>query len=1063
MKKIANRLALCTIIFGMVIPNTVQATTLMSDANGLTVANEQNKTLGSASELKSNSKTPPINSSTNAQTQDATSDSATTSTKTQSSETTEPSTTTGATATTTTTTTTSQTTQNTENTTTDSSADATDKGSKTTLSAAEMVPDPVFRGMITHALKKDPDYEFTEAELLSITDLDFHFGGQQTVSDWTGMERLTNLQDISDYERASLTPDSDFVGLAKKISQLPNLTEVSLSVTFYDYSALKELTSTSIETLNIPLSLDTGLTTADYSFLENVLANPSLKRLVFVCSGNDKVKYKTSYKNGVGSDIIQLPQLPTGYAMNISGLPQGWQLVNQRLIHDGDLATDKGITSTITISGPQADKIKFMSRFSPKNFFNAYFSIHLINQTAVNVHDSTIYVGDNWTPEDNFDGALDMNGKPVDFSQVTVNDSQANLTKPGTFKVTYTYDGVTSTATITVKENKTAVKVHDSAVYVGDSWKAEDNFDSATDKAGDAVDFSKVTVDDSQKDVSKAGKFKVTYTYDGVTSTATITVKENKTAVKVHDSAVYVGDSWKAEDNFDSATDKAGDAVDFSKVTVDDSQKDVSKAGKFKVTYTYDGVTSTATITVKENKTAVKVHDSAVYVGDNWKAEDNFDSATDKDGNAVDFSKVTVDDSQKDVSKVGSFNVTYTYDGVTSTTTVTVKENKTAVNVHDSTIYVGDNWKAEDNFDSAVDKDGNAVDFSKVTVDDSQKDVSKAGQFKVTYTYDSVTSTATVTVKENKTAVKVHDSAIYVGDNWKAEDNFDSATDKDGNAVDLSQVTVDDSQKDVSKIGSFKVAYTYDGVTSTATVTVKENKTAVKVYDSTIYVGDSWKAEANFDSATDKDGNAIDFSKVTVDDSQKDVSKVGSFKVTYTYDGVTSTATITVKENKTAVKVHDSEINVGDNWKAEDNFYNATDKKGDSVDLNQIMVDDSQVDTTKVGSFTVSYTYGNITSTATVKVVAKDESTPTPDDPSDDGKNDGDTTVPPKDEPDKNTSHNNNSGNKGNVKDTTNKPKPKKQKLPKTGETRGTFLNVTGYSILVLLGALVFLKNKSRK
>jgi LPXTG-motif cell wall-anchored protein len=229
----------------------------------------------------------------------------------------------------------------------------------------------------------------------------------------------------------------------------------------------------------------------------------------------------------------------------------------------------------------------------------------------------------------------------------------------------------------------------------------------------------------------------------------------------------------------------------------------------------------TVTQPLHENLTKVDVHDSTIYVGDNWKAEDNFDSALDKDGNTVDFTKVTVDDSKVDTSKAGTYDVTYTYDGVTSTAKVTVKAKQTAVNVHDSTIYVGDNWKAEDNFDSALDKDGNTVAFTKVTVDDSKVDTSKAGTYDVTYTYDGVTSTAKVTVKAKQTAVNVHDSTIYVGDNWKAEDNFDSALDKDGNTVAFTKVTVDDSKVDTSKAGTYDVTYTYDGVTSTAKVTVK--------------------------------------------------------------------------------------------------------------------------------------------------------------------------------------------------------------------------------------------------
>ncbi|MFI1244673.1 bacterial Ig-like domain-containing protein, partial [Enterococcus casseliflavus] len=430
--------------------------------------------------------------------------------------------------------------------------------------------------------------------------------------------------------------------------------------------------------------------------------------------------------------------------------------------------------------------------------------------------------------------------------------------KAGIFEVTYTYDGVTSTAIVTVKEKMTAVNVHDSTIYVGETWEAKDNFDSALDKDGNSIDFQDLTVDAGKADTSKAGTFEVTYTYDGETSTAIVTVKEKQTAVNVHDSTIYVGDTWEAEDNFDSALDKDGNDIAFSDLTVDASKADTSKAGTFEVTYTYDGVTSTAIVTVKEKMTAVNVHDSTIYVGDKWEAKDNFDSALDKDGNDVDFSALTVDASKADTSKAGIFEVTYTYDGITSKAIITVKEKRTAVNVHDSTIYVGDSWQAEDNFDSALDKDGNSVDFQDLIVDASQADTSKAGSFKVTYTYDGVTSTAVVTVKEKQTAVNVHDSTIYVGDTWEAKDNFDSALDKDGNDVALSDLTVDASKADTSKAGIFEVTYTYDGVTSTAIVTVKEKMTAVNVHDSTIYVGDKWEAKDNFDSALDKDGNDVD-------------------------------------------------------------------------------------------------------------------------------------------------------------------------------------------------------------
>ncbi|HBI6483584.1 TPA: bacterial Ig-like domain-containing protein, partial [Listeria monocytogenes] len=314
----------------------------------------------------------------------------------------------------------------------------------------------------------------------------------------------------------------------------------------------------------------------------------------------------------------------------------------------------------------------------------------------------------------------------------------------------------------------------------------------------------------------------------------------------------------------------------------------------------YDGVTSVATITVKAIQTAVNVHDSTLYIGSDWQAEANFDSAIDKDGNPVDFKDVTVEGTV-DTTKAGMYEVKYSYDGVTSVATITVKAIQTAVNVHDSTLYLGSDWKAADNFDSAIDKEGNPVDLKDVTVEGTV-DTTKAGTYEVKYRYDGVTSAATITVKAIQTAVNVHDSTLYIGSDWKAADNFDSAIDKEGNPVDFKDVTVEGTV-DTAKAGTYEVKYSYDGVTSAVTITVKAIQTAVNVHDSTLYIGSDWKAADNFDSAIDKEGNPVDFKDVTVEGTV-DTTKVGTYEVKYSYDGVTSAATITVKAIQTAVNVH---------------------------------------------------------------------------------------------------------------------------------------------------------------
>jgi LPXTG-motif cell wall-anchored protein len=586
----------------------------------------------------------------------------------------------------------------------------------------------------------------------------------------------------------------------------------------------------------------------------------------------------------------------------------------------------------------------------------------ILSPAVVNVHDSELYVGDTWQAAGNFDSAVDKNGAPVNFNQVTVTGN-VDTTKAGTYEVTYSYGGTSSKAKVTVKARQTAVNVHDSELYVGESWQAADNFDNAKDKAGAAVNFDQVTVSGTV-DTTKAGTYEVSYSYDGVTSKATITVKADQTVINAHDSELYVGDSWQAADNFDNAKDKAGASLNFNQITVSGTV-DTTKAGVYEVTYSYGGTSSKAKVTVKARQTAVNVHDSELYVGESWQAADNFDNAKDKAGAAVNFDQVTVSGTV-DTTKAGTYEVSYSYDGVTSKATITVKADQTVINAHDSELYVGDSWQAADNFDNAKDKAGASLNFNQITVSGTV-DTTKAGVYEVSYSYGGTTKKAKVTVKAKQTAVNVHDSELYIGDSWQAADNFDNAKDKAGAAVNFDQVTVNGTV-DTTKAGTYEVSYSYDGVTSKATITVKAEQTAVNVHDSELYVGDNWEPKDNFDNAKDKTGASVNLNQVTVT-GDVDTTKAGTYEVSYSYDGATSKAIITVKARQTAVNVHDSELYVGESWQAADNFDDAKDKAGASVNFDQVTVSGT-VDTTKAGTYEVSYSYDGITSKATITVKA---------------------------------------------------------------------------------------------
>ncbi|ENI0606790.1 BspA family leucine-rich repeat surface protein [Listeria monocytogenes] len=87
-----------------------------------------------------------------------------------------------------------------------------------------------------------------------------------------------------------------------------------------------------------------------------------------------------------------------------------------------------------------------------------------------------------------------------------------------------------------------------------------------------------------------------------------------------------------------------------------------------------------------------------------------------------------------------------------------------------------------------------------------------------------------------------------------------------------------------------------------------------------------------------------------------------------TYDGSTMADTYVWQPMLLEVNVQDSILMVGETWNPEDNFLDATDSAGDSVDFKDITVTGS-VDTTQPGVYTVTYSYGGRTSTATVTVL----------------------------------------------------------------------------------------------
>lgn len=549
--------------------------------------------------------------------------------------------------------------------------------------------------------------------------------------------------------------------------------------------------------------------------------------------------------------------------------------------------------------------------------------------------------------------------------------------------------------------DQTDITVKDTSLYVGDTWDAKDNLVEAVNNDGKPVgiETGKITVD-GFVDTTKVGTYKVTYSIHNskdviISKVAVVTVKADQTKIWVKNSTLYVGDSWKPKDNFVEAIDRDGKPVDLNRIEIQGSV-DTSKAGTYEVVYKFDNdgqgdtVGSYAYITVKDNQASLEVKDSTLYTGDQWTSEDNFVKASDRDGKSISINDINVEGSV-DITKAGVYKIKYTIlketnQKITKEANITIKAEQTSLEVKDTSIYVGNTWKPADNFVKATDKDGEAINIDNVSVE-GKVDTTKAGVYKIKYTIQNhqdvkISKEATIVVNADLTDVQVKDSQLYIGDKWNQADNFVKANDKDGKVVEIKDISVEGSV-DTSKAGAYKVKYALANanngkVTKEATITVKGDGTSLEVKDSTIYLEDEWKPADNFVKATDKDGKDVGINGVNVEGSV-DTSKEGVNKVTYTIlnynkEKISKEVTITVKTDETSLEIKDSELYVGDTWKAEDNLVKAIDKDGKDVSVSDLKIEGT-VDTKNPGINKVMYTIarhnqGKLTKTAVIIVKA---------------------------------------------------------------------------------------------
>ncbi|MGL5896488.1 MAG: bacterial Ig-like domain-containing protein [Lactococcus lactis] len=668
----------------------------------------------------------------------------------------------------------------------------------------------------------------------------------------------------------------------------------------------------------------------------------------------------TSFELVVKTDESELSLSQTEMTVDLSDTRQfvniyknPYTMVSSYKDVDGNNETPSN--DNITVTKPDSDAYSRPTKVGDYVFsyegLNGKFTTLTIHVTGDKIklvpQDVELTVGETFNKASGLKSATDINGNVLEpsesVSNLTIAESDnVDTSKAGSYTVTYSYRGVTTTANVTIKSNSNdGIYVDNSKLtrYQNDDFNATDLLSQVLYN-GESVNKSQITAAYDTSKINTVGTFDVTYTYKELKKTITVTVIEDKSSLLFSDGSNTSELSVYSEEYSEPLSSGSilikdvggvsrsmydilyGAGLAGFKVTAKCTDGNITpstsyvnyfkgQTGTVVYTLTYRGRTITRIVHVVANQTAIDTKDTTLALGsDTWKVDDNFVSATTYDGKNAKYDRVSgkvPTDASGVVNKIGVYQVKYTKKGqgsvysVSKNATIRVVDDESQINLRAMTIYSGDSWKASDQFVSGLTKigkpltkddvatdvsntSGKLISYTITGSDGKQVDTienAKSGKYTITYQYGSVTKSTTLTVVAYTPTINVHDSSVFVSGDWTAANNFDMAYTAAGKRLTISDLTVDDSAVDLNTPGVYQVKYTYGVTTATAEITVKERRLGINVHDSKVVIGSSWNASDNFDSASDSDGNEVTFDKLTIsitDEAGKTVNTIDTSK-----------------------------------------------------------------------------------------------------------------------------------------------------------------------------------------
>ena len=450
-------------------------------------------------------------------------------------------------------------------------------------------------------------------------------------------------------------------------------------------------------------------------------------------------------------------------------------------------------------------------------------------------------------------------------SLTNVKMSAVDASQPGaqTVILTYTDDygnEVTTTAQVTV--DQAALTTQTARPIAGPTahWDYQTNFKTVTNAAGEVINVGDANIkvltgpDLSTGMVGQPQVVTFSYTDElGLTQTATAKVTTVASRAHMTTSADQV--TWPATvgkltvaDLVTGLTDAWGQtSQNYQNVTM--TTINAQQAGKQQVTLTYTdevGNVKTATTTVTVDQAALTTQPQTVIAGPTakWDYHQGIGTITDGMGQpiAVNNAAITVvampDLTVAHIGQPQTVQLVYT-DSLgqqqTALVQVTTVATQAKISTRPVTVIAGPKttWSLNDSVDwsTSLAADGTlltAAQRQRVTVDGTLN-LRRAGNYPLTLSYmdragNLITVTTSIDVLASQAQLQVRDSQLTVGNTWAAQDNFERATDAQGQALTLADIAVDGTVN-TQRAGQYTLAYRYTDVagnqlTKTAVVTV---------------------------------------------------------------------------------------------------------------------------------------------------------------------------------------------------------------------------------------------------